>query len=158
MGKQKIRLIILRPSHRTFALSLKLPIFAFLKKMDITGKIIKVLAPQSGEGKNGTWRSQDFILQTEEQYPKKVCINLFGNKIDQFALALNDKVKVSFDIESREWNDRWFTTIRAWKVEKVSENTISENDSYSHTNHAPFPSEISPQENDLPIAGNDLPF
>lgn len=87
--------------------------------MEITGKIIAVLAQSSGQGKNGTWRSQDYVLETGDQYPKKVCFNLFNDKIDQFPLAIDDMVTVSFDIESREYNGRWYTTVRAWKVDKA---------------------------------------
>lgn len=86
--------------------------------MDISGKIIAVLPQQSGQGKNGTWRSLDFVIETGEQYPKKVCINLFNDRIDKFPVAVNDEVTASFDIESREYNGRWFTTIRAWNVKK----------------------------------------
>ena len=70
--------------------------------MEISGKIIAVLPLASGQGKNGTWRSQDYVLETTDQYPKKVCFNLFNDKIDQFHLAIDDKVNVSFDVESRE--------------------------------------------------------
>lgn len=86
--------------------------------MEISGKIIAVLPQTSGEGKNGVWRSQDYVLETADQYPKKVCFNLFGDKIDQYPLAIDDDVTVSFDIDSREYNGRWYTNIRAWKVEK----------------------------------------
>lgn len=86
--------------------------------MEISGKIIAVLPMATGEGKNGQWRSQDYVLETGDQYPKKVCFNFFGDKIEQFPLAIDDVVKVSFDIESREYNGRWYTTVRAWKAEK----------------------------------------
>ena len=86
--------------------------------MEISGKIIAVLPLASGQGKNGTWRSQDYVLETTDQYPKKVCFNLFNDKIDQFPLAIDDQVNVSFDVESREYNGRWYTTVRAWKIEK----------------------------------------
>jgi hypothetical protein len=86
--------------------------------MEISGKIIAVLPIATGQGKNGTWRSQDYVLETADQYPKKVCFNLFNDKIDQFPLAIDDVVSMSFDIESREYNGRWYTTIRAWKVDK----------------------------------------
>lgn len=85
--------------------------------MEITGKIIKVLPENSGEGKNGTWRSRDAVLETQEQYPRKVCFNLFGDKIDQFKFEEGDLVTVHFDIDSREYNGRWYTNIRAWKVD-----------------------------------------
>ena len=86
--------------------------------MDISGKIIAVLPLATGQGKNGTWRSQDYVLETGDQYPKKLCFNLFNDKIDQFPLAIDDQVNVSFDVESREYNGRWYTTVRAWKIEK----------------------------------------
>ena len=88
--------------------------------MEISGKIIAVLPIATGQGKNGTWRSQDYVLETADQYPKKVCFNLFGDKIDQFPIAIDDQVNVSFDIESKEYNGRWFTNIRAWKVDNNS--------------------------------------
>ena len=86
--------------------------------MEISGKIIAVLPLATGEGKNGTWRSQDYVLETPDQYPRKVCFNLFNDRIEQYPMAIDDVVTVSFDIESREYNGRWFTSIRAWKVEK----------------------------------------
>jgi hypothetical protein len=86
--------------------------------MEISGKIIAVLPMASGQGKNGMWRSQDYVLETTDQYPKKVCFNLFNDKIDQFPMAIDDVVNVSFDVESREYNGRWYTNIRAWKVDK----------------------------------------
>lgn len=91
--------------------------------MDISGKIIAILPQQSGQGKNGTWRSQDFVIETSDQYPKKICINLFNDRIDKFPIAIGDAVTVSFDIESREYNERWYTTIRAWNVKKNDEGT-----------------------------------
>ena len=85
---------------------------------EINGKVIAVLPIATGEGKNGTWKSQDYVIETGGQYPKKVCFNLFGDKIDQFPIAIDDEIKVSYDVESREHSGRWYTTIRAWKVEK----------------------------------------
>lgn len=93
--------------------------------MEISGKIIAVLPIATGQGKNGTWRSQDYVLETGDQYPKKVCFNLFGDKIDQFPMAIDDQVTVSFDVESREYNGRWYTSIRAWKIEKGAVNAAA---------------------------------
>ncbi len=86
--------------------------------MDIKGRIVQSLGTQTGQGKKGTWRKQDFILETQAQYPKKVCFSLWGDKIDQYRLQVGDTVNVSFDIESREYNGRWYTDVRAWKVQK----------------------------------------
>jgi len=87
--------------------------------MEIEGKIIQINPLQSGEGKNGTWKKQEFILETKSQFPKKVCITAWGDKIDQFDLKENEEVVVSIDIESREYNGRWYTDVRAWKVDKA---------------------------------------
>jgi hypothetical protein len=86
--------------------------------MELEGKIIQINSLQSGEGKNGTWKKQDYIIETKSQYPKKVCITVWGDKIDQFALQQNEDVTLSIELESREYNSRWYTDVRAWKVER----------------------------------------
>jgi len=86
--------------------------------MDITGRIIKLLPLQSGAGKNGTWKKQEFILETAAQVPRKICFSLWGDKIDQFKLTEGDNAEVSFDLESREFNSRWYTEAKAWKIVK----------------------------------------
>lgn len=88
--------------------------------MELEGKILQINPLQSGEGKNGTWKKQEFIVETKSQYPKKVCITVWGDKIDQFSLKESEDVKVSIELESREYNSRWYTDVRAWKVEKIS--------------------------------------
>lgn len=87
--------------------------------MELEGKILQINPLQTGEGKNGTWKKQEFIVETKSQYPKKVCITAWGDKIDQFSLKENEEVKVSIELESREYNSRWYTDVRAWKVERM---------------------------------------
>jgi hypothetical protein len=91
--------------------------------MDISGKVVSILALQSGEGRNGVWKKQEFVIETQAQFPKKVCFSLWGDKIDQARLAENDMITVSFDLESREFNGRWYTEAKAWKVAKSSESS-----------------------------------
>ena len=87
--------------------------------MEIKGRIIHVLPLQEGVSKAGNpWKKQEYVLETEEQYPRKVCFNLFGDKVDQYPAAIGEDVVVSFDLESREFNGRWYTDVRAWKIEK----------------------------------------
>ncbi|WP_025762640.1 DUF3127 domain-containing protein [Dyadobacter tibetensis] len=86
--------------------------------MELTGTVIALLPEVSGQGKNGTWRKQEFVIEIPSQYPKKVCVSLWGDKIDQAALQVDDTVTASVDIESREYNSRWYTEVKAWKVEK----------------------------------------
>jgi hypothetical protein len=89
--------------------------------MEIKGKIINVQPLQTGEGRNGTWKKQDYVLEynLDSQYPKKMMFNLWGDKIDQFAIKEGQDVKVDFDIDCREYNGRWYNDIRAWRVEAV---------------------------------------
>lgn len=87
--------------------------------MDISGKIIAVLPLQSGVSKAGRdWKKQEYVLETQDTYPRKVKFDFFGDKVDQYPLGIGDMVTVSFDIESREFNGRWYTDIHGWKAEK----------------------------------------
>ena len=86
--------------------------------MEINGKIIELLPEKSGESANGTWRKQEYILETDAQYPKKVCFMAWGDKIDQFAIKQGEDLVVSVDLESREYNGRWYTDVKAWKVSR----------------------------------------
>jgi len=89
--------------------------------MEIVGKIIQVLPAQEGVSKNtgNPWKIQSYVLETQEQYPRKVCFEIFGeDKIKNNPCQLDDLVTVSFDIESREFNGRWYTSIRAWRVQQ----------------------------------------
>lgn len=88
--------------------------------MDIVGKIIRVLPLQEGTGKTGNpWKVQAYVLETQEQYPRKVCFEIFGeDRIKNNPCNIDDVVTVSFDIESREFNGRWYTSIRAWRVQQ----------------------------------------
>jgi len=86
--------------------------------MEIKGKIIELLPEKSGESSNGTWRKQEYILETDSQYPKKVCFMAWGDKIDQFAIKHGENLLVSVDLESREYNGRWYTDVKAWKVSR----------------------------------------
>ncbi|MFC4874073.1 DUF3127 domain-containing protein [Negadavirga shengliensis] len=86
--------------------------------MEISGKIIQALPEQSGNGRNGVWKKRDYILETTGQYPKKVCLTVWGDKIDQFAMQEGEDVTASIEIESREFNGRWYTDVKVWKVAK----------------------------------------
>ena len=88
--------------------------------MDIVGKIIQVLPEQSGMSKTGNpWKVQSYVLETQEQYPRKVCFEIFGeDRIKNNPCKVDDVVTVSVDIESREFNGRWYTSIRAWRVQQ----------------------------------------
>lgn len=89
--------------------------------MEFTGKIIAILQPRSGTSKNGNeWKVQEYVIENHDQYPRKMCFDVFGaDKIEQFNIQMGEELTVSFDIDARQWQDRWFNSIRAWKVERV---------------------------------------
>jgi len=117
--------------------------------MEIKGKIIECLPVKSGQSSNGEWRKQEYVLETDGQYPKKVCFMAWGDKIDQFAIQQGESVEVSIDLESREYNGRWYTDVKAWKV---SRDTSNDDRMYSTTG------ESSPSENSAMVSGDDIPF
>lgn len=85
--------------------------------MDITGKIIAVLPTRSGTSAKGTqWSSQTAVIETHEQYPKKVAFDVLGDKITEFNLQVGEEVTVSFDINAREFNGKWWNSVNAWQV------------------------------------------
>ncbi len=120
--------------------------------MEISGKVINLLPLQTGQGKGGTWKKQEFIMETPGQYPKKVCLSLWGEKADEIKLSEGDQITASINIESREYNGRWYTDVRAWKVVKGAGGGQTQ----SGRNEAPPPS----QESFVPdsSASDDLPF
>ncbi|MDD7052467.1 MAG: DUF3127 domain-containing protein [Bacteroidales bacterium] len=86
--------------------------------MEIIGKIILKLPLQTGVSKAGNnWSKQEYVLETQENFPKKVHFDFFGDRATQYDLQEGQMVKLSFDIESREYNGRWYTSIRGWKAE-----------------------------------------
>ena len=90
--------------------------------MEIAGKLLEILPIQSGEGKNGVWKKQDIILELdgETSFPKKLCVGFWNDKINPNFIE-GSMLKVSFEIDSREYNDKWYTNLRGLKVEEVSE-------------------------------------
>ena len=91
--------------------------------MELRGKIIQILPEKSGVTKSGNpWRVQPYVLETVEQYPRKVYFEVFGDeRIKNINVKVGDEVVVSFDIESREYNGSWYTVVRAWRVVPASE-------------------------------------
>lgn len=85
--------------------------------MEIQGKIIAVLPTRSGTSARGTqWSSQTSVIETQEQYPKKLAFDVINDKIDQFNIQVGEFLTVQFDINAREYNGRWFNSVNAWNV------------------------------------------
>ncbi|MCK9421053.1 MAG: DUF3127 domain-containing protein [Bacteroidales bacterium] len=119
--------------------------------MEITGKIIRVLALQQGEGKNGPWKKQEYVIETSDKIPRKVCFSLWGDKVDQFRLTEGAEAGISFDLESREYNGRWYTDVKAWKVtKKQPAGNAADSESQIQDYSSGMPPEDAPPD--------DLPF
>lgn len=117
--------------------------------LSIKGKLVKLLAEQTGTSQVGkTWTKQDFVIETQEQYPKKVCISAMGDKIVPVvkSLTLGQEIEVHINIESREYNEKWFSNINAWKIDKNT-NGI--------TNETKQETKVVASNND---AGDELPW
>ena len=95
--------------------------------MQLTAKLTQLLPIQTGTGKNGEWKKQDIIVETDGQYPKKVCISIWGDKIIEQQPSIGNTLTIDFDIESREFSGRWYTDLKAWKIEVANQNTPSMN-------------------------------
>ena len=119
--------------------------------MEINGKIIELLPEQSGESANGAWRKQQYILETDSQYPKKICFMVWSDKIDELAIKQGENLSVSIDIESREYNGRWYTDIKAWQVTRVD----------ASADNIPFAGPESfnnTQPEEPPLLDDEIPF
>ena len=141
--------------------------------MDIKGKIIQKLELQSGVSKAGNqWKKQEYVLETLDSYPKKVKFDFFGDRADQYPLEVGDIITLSYDIESREFNGRWYTDIRGVKAVKEDPAMAGAPAPYPPAPGAPAPAPApadggmaAPAPAPLPDntfdqvgAGDDLPF
>lgn len=124
--------------------------------MELKGKIIQELAPQSGMGKKGPWKKQEYIIETQSQYPKKVAISVWNDNVEKFDLWVGDLVTLGIEPESREYNNKWYTEIRAWKCEKNG-STRTAGQAREERKQESRPSAGEPQMPDT-SASDDLPF
>lgn len=97
--------------------------------LEIEGVIHSLLAPTQGVSTRGSaWKKQDVIIETlEGEYSRKICVTFFGDKADECSkLVKGEKVKVSINIESREFNGKWYTNINAWKIDRAVATSAAE--------------------------------
>lgn len=90
---------------------------------EVSGKIIAVLDKKSGVSNTtgSQWSVQQYVIETQEQYPKRLCLEVFGeDRIKSFNIQNGEEVTVFFDIDAREYQGRWYNSFRAWKVERVN--------------------------------------
>lgn len=119
-------------------------------------RLVQLNPVQTGEGKNGPWKKQEVIVETEGQYPKKICVIVWGDKIDINRFKIGDMIDVYFDVESREYNGKWYTDVKAWKIEPAGQSGAIDGEysapaqtrSYAPPPPPPLP---LPEDKDLPF-------
>jgi hypothetical protein len=117
--------------------------------MELIGKLYKVLDEQTGQGRNGQWKKISFVLEIEGNFPKMVCLDAWSERVDQVKqFQVGQTLKVEFDLESREYNGRWYTNAKAWKLEVAGQPAGGD--------MPPLPSveDLPPESDDA----GDLPF
>lgn len=129
--------------------------------MELQGKVIAVLPARSGVSARGEWKSQSFVIETHDSFPRKMVFDVFGEeRLTRFNILLGQEVNVSFDIDAHEYNGRWFNNIRAFDVRLVDPNTVSAAPTAQaapaapqQPANAPFPPQPEQSNSD-----DDLPF
>jgi hypothetical protein len=119
--------------------------------MQLTAKLVQLLPLQTGTGKNGEWKKQEIIVETAGQYPKKVCVSVWGDKIDNNKLKPGNVLKIDFDIESREYNSRWYTDVKAWKIEVEGKGNGGSSSSVDEEFVPPAVDTSSQSDDDIPF-------
>jgi len=133
--------------------------------MDISGRLTLHLPLQTGEGKNGPWQKSGFVIETSnDRYPKKVCFTTWGDTIAMAqAFKEGDEVKVFFDVESREYQGKWYSDIKAWKVDRLAAGPTKDESPSNQTTAPDYkaapPSNSNPADDSFNNSqDDDLPF
>ena len=124
--------------------------------MEIKGKIIAVLPERSGVSQAGKeWMTQDYVLETEDRYPRKMSFTVFGReRIEQLNIQLGEVLTVKFDIDCKEYNGRWYNSIAAWSVGREDKQPVA-----TEAPAVPPPSsDIFNQQQNESQKNDDLPF
>ena len=130
--------------------------------MEIQGKIIVVLPERSGVSQRGNqWRSISYVLETQEQYPKKLAFDVTNDKIDQLNIQLGEILTVQFDINAREYNGRWFNSVNAWNVIRQTQQATAQAQACVSQPSAPYTPHVQQQQPQSTATSSDpdnLPF
>jgi hypothetical protein len=129
--------------------------------VELTGTIVQMLPYEGGTSKAGKeWRKVVFILETQDQYPRKVAISLLNDNIDKYAIQVGMVVTANIEIESREWNAKWYTEVKAWQITLPQAQPVA---THVATSTQPVATHAQPVATPAPApaqpqAAEDLPF
>ena len=119
---------------------------------EIRGKFVSLLQSKSGTGTNGQWVIQEFLLETTDQFPKKICFEAWNDKANiAKSITPGTEIQVAFNPESREYNGRWYTSLKVWKID-IAGNSVGQSVNQVYENRPPLPTEPPP------MSDGDLPF
>ena len=135
--------------------------------LELEGRIVRKLSVQSGTSARGAWSKQEFVFEYQEgNFPTQVCMNVWGEdkvrELDKYQVG--DKVKISFNLSSREYNGRWYTDVRAWRIEPAGSAPQQSGYAQAAAGYgAPMGAPMSapmPSVDDMssPLSEDDLPF
>ncbi len=86
--------------------------------MEIIGKVVQLGTLTEGASARGPWKKQELIIETTEQYPKKVCLICWNERVNEAnGYFVGQTIKAQISIESREFNGKWYTDVRAIRLE-----------------------------------------
>lgn len=85
--------------------------------MEFEGKVIQMLPPTSGTSARGPWQRQDVLFEMPQEFSRKLCVTFFNKPDDVAKLRVGETYQVSVNVESREYNGRWYTDVRAWRIQ-----------------------------------------
>ena len=126
--------------------------------LELEGRITRKLPVQQGTSARGAWAKQEFIFEYQEgNFPSQICMNVWGeDKVrDLEKYQVGDKVKISFNLSSREYNGRWYTDVRAWRIEPAGAAQTAPQYAQSAPAPAPMP---TADDMSTPLSDDDLPF
>ena len=131
--------------------------------LELEGRIVRKLGVQTGTSARGAWSKQEFVFEYQEgNYPTQVCMNVWGeDKVrDLDKYQVGDKVKIAFNLSSREYNGRWYTDVRAWRIEPAGDAQQPGFQQLGVQQHAAPASAPMPTADDMssPLSEEDLPF
>lgn len=102
--------------------------------MELNGKVYKVMPVESGEGKNGTWKKQQVIIEIDGgKYPKKVAVVFWSDLVNSSSFVEGKDISIEFDVESREYNGRWYTDVKAWRINNNTSNNVAKSQPVNDT-------------------------
>ena len=130
--------------------------------LELEGRIARKLPVQQGTSARGAWAKQEFIFEYQEgNFPSQICMNVWGDEKvrDLEKYQVGDKVRISFNLSSREYNGRWYTDVRAWRIEPAGQQHSQPAAAYPAHTSTPAPAPM-PTVDDLssPLTDDDLPF